>query len=72
MQDTRYKIHKIHECNVYVYNIGNITNWYSNFKWSKIYENIESLCCTPESNGSVLKQPHFHFKILGNIVLKKR
>ena len=27
--------------------------FYNNFKWNIIYKNIESLCCTPETNSKL-------------------
>ena len=32
--------------------------FYNNFKWSIIYKNTESLCCTPETN--IVNQLYFN------------
>ena len=36
--------------------------FYNNFKWSIIYKNTESLCCTLETN--IVNQPYFNLKYI--------
>ena len=44
-------MYKINKQQIYIVQHREIQPlFYNNFKWSIIYKNIESLCCTPETN----------------------
>ena len=45
-----YKINK-QQGHIYCIAQENTANIYNNFKWGIICKNIESICCTPETNN---------------------